>query len=240
MPGREDLARQLGRRELQDGTLAGAVDAFGRVRASSPEDDEALIVLALGALAAHQPELFRELAATPNRRLHPADVAVSEGKINEAVKEYYETEAQVPNNPYLMFKIGRIAVLRRSSQIATIEMDKLESQGVEPQRSFLRAYIAADGGDRAGAEASLNEALANAAWADSPMFHAAEIHAILRNAPRTLAAIEESVARQEPMMHAIATNPLFGYLRNEPRFRDAVGRLLEHQREIGASLAAQS
>ncbi len=241
MPGREDLARQLGRRELAEGTLAGAVEAFARVSAEKPGDDEAARVLALAALASHQNERFQHWASSvDDPRIHPADVQVTEGAVNQAVKKYYETEKQVSDNPYLSFKIGRIAVLRRSPQIAQIEIDKLNAQGVEPQRSFLRAYIAADEGNRAEAEAALAEALENASWADSPSFHAAEVRAILRDAPRTLSAIEQSVERREPMMHAITTNPLFGYLVNESRFREATRKLLEYQRNIGASLAEHS
>ena len=238
MPAREDLARQLGKRELAEGTLAGAVEAFARVSAENPDDDEAARVLALAALASHQNERFQHFASSvDDPRIHPADVQVTEGAVNQAVKKYYETEKQISDNPYLSFKIGRIAVLRRSPQIAQIEMDKLNTQGVEPQRSFLRAYIAADAGDRAEAESALAEALEHAIWADSPSFHAAEVMAILRDAPRTLAAIEQSVERREPMMHAITTNPLFGYLVNEPRFRASSRKLLEYQRNIGASLA---
>lgn len=241
MPERTDLARDLGRRELQEGTLAGAVEAFGRVRAAEPGDEEVLRVFSLAALAAHQPELFNRFSGQiDDPRLHSADVEVSEGKINEGVKKYYETEAGVSDNPYLSFKIGRIAVLRRSPQIAQIEMDKLESSGVEPQRSLLRAYMAADEGNRAAAEASLQEALKNATWADSPAFHAAEVYAILRDAPKTIEVIERAVDRREPMMHAIATNPLFRYLTGEPRFREAVRQLLQHQRAVTIQLQKSS
>ncbi|MBW3670465.1 MAG: hypothetical protein KY432_02200 [Acidobacteria bacterium] len=238
MPGRTDLARELGKRELEEGTLIGGVEAFARVRTEDPEDEEATRILALAALAAHQPERFQQIAATSrDPRLHPADVQVTEGEINEAVRKYYETQAQAPDNPYLSFKVGRIAVLRRSPQIAQIEIERLESQGAEPQRSFLRALIAADEGRTSDAEEALTDALDGSEWSDSPWFHAAEVHAILQNASRTLAAIERSVERREPMMHAVATNPLFGYLKNEPRFREAVRQVLLHQRAIGASLA---
>ena len=237
MPARTDLARDLGQRELEEGTLAGAVEAFGRVHAEEPGDEEALETFAFAALAAHQPELFTTFTRRiDDPRFHPADVEVTEGKINEGVKKYYETEAESPDNRYLSFKIGRIAVLRRSPQIAQIEMDKLESSGLEPQRSFLRAYMAADDGNRSDAEAALREALENASWSDSPWFHAAEVYAILRDAEKTVEAIEKSVERQEPMMHAIATNPLFRYLTGEARFREAVRQLLQHQRAIGERL----
>lgn len=238
MPARRDLARELGKRELEEGTLVGAVEAFARVRTEDPEDEEAARILALAALAAHEPERFQQIASTSSDpRLHPADVQVTEGGIHEAVKRYYETQAQAPDNPYLSFKVGRIAVLRRSPQIAQIEIDRLDSQAAEPQRSFLRAYIAADEGRAPDAEEALIEALDRSQWSDSPSFHVAEVHAILRNAQSTLAAIERSVERREPMMHAIATNPLFGYLTNEPRFREAVRQILLHQRAVGASLA---
>lgn len=241
LPERTDLARDLGRRELSDGTLDGALEGYARVRAEEPQDDEALRVFALAALASHQPEVFRGFAtASRDPRIHPADVEVSEGKINEAVKQYYETETEVPDNPYLSFKIGRIAVLRRSAQIAKIEMDKLESSGVEPQRSFLQAYMAAEEGDRSSALAALEEGLEHAEWDDSASFHTAELYAILRDAGKALAAIERSVERREPMMHAISTNPLFGYLTNEPRFREAVRTLVERQRDIAVSLREHS
>lgn len=238
MPARQDLARELGRRELEEGILVGAVEAFARVKTENPEDEEATRILALAALAAHQPERFEKLAEeSRDPRLHPADVQVTEGGINEAVKRYYESQAQDADNPHLSFKVGRIAVLRRSSQIAQIEIDRLTSQGAEPQRSFLRAYIAADEGNKSDAEEALAAALDRSEWPDSPSFHAAEVHAILRDAPRALAAIERSVERREPMMHAVATNPLFGYLTGEPRFREAVRQILQHQSAIGASLA---
>lgn len=239
-PGRLDLARDLGRRELAAGTLAGAIEAYGRIIAADPGDDEAQRVHALAALASHQPELFRRAAAeSADPRIHPADIEVAEGKIDTAVRKYYETEMVEKDNPWLAFKIGRIAVLRRSAQIAELEMERLIALGAEPQTSLLRAYMAAEAGDAATAGSALGDALKEAGWSDSPWFHAAEVYAILRDSDKALQAIERSVDRREPMMHAVTTNPLFGYLANETRFREAVGSLLVHQNNIREALGRQ-
>jgi hypothetical protein len=231
------LARDLGQRELERGALSPALRAFARVRSSEDADGEVGGIFGLAALAAHQRALFERLVEeTESPRLHPADFAVSEGRIDDGVKEYYASQPDEPENHFLSFKIGRIAVLRRSPQIAALELERLEKAGAEPMASLMRSYVAADRQDRVAAERELGPVIESPRWEDSVWFHAAEIYALLRNERRALAALERSVERGEPMMQAIPRNPLFRYLFNEPRFREIVRRLAERQREIADTL----
>jgi hypothetical protein len=237
LPEDAELARDLGQRELERGSLPQALRAFARVRSSEGADGEVGGIFGLAALAAHQRALFLRLVEeTESPRLHPADFAVSEGRIDDGVKEYYASQPDEPDNHFLSFKIGRIAVLRRSPQIAALELEKLEKAGAEPMASLMRAYVAADRQDRAAAERELRPVIESPRWEDSVSFHAAEIYALLRDERRALAALERSVERGEPMMQAIPRNPLFRYLFNEPRFREIVRRLGERQREIAETL----
>jgi tetratricopeptide (TPR) repeat protein len=237
LPEDVDLARALGRGELERGSLAEALSAFARVRSREADDGESTGIFGLAALAAHRQELFSSFVEEGHSpRLHSGDFAVSEGRIDEGVREYYVTQPDEPENHYLSFKIGRIAVLRRSPQIAALELEKLEAAGAEPMASLMRAYVAADRGERSTAERELGPVIESPRWEDSVWFHAAEIYALLRDERRALSALERSVERGEPMMQAIPRNPLFRYLFNEPRFREAVRRLLERQREIAETL----
>jgi tetratricopeptide (TPR) repeat protein len=237
LPEDVNLARALGRRELERGSLAEALSAFARVRSGEADDGESTGIFGLAALAAHRQELFSSFVEEGHSpRLHSADFAVSEGRIDEGVREYYATQPDQPENHFLSFKIGRIAVLRRSPQIAALELEKLEAAGAEPMASLMRAYVAADRRDRATAERELGPVIESPRWEDSVWFHAAEIYALLRDERRALSALERSVERGEPMMQAIPRNPLFRYLFNDPRFREIVRRLLDRQREIAETL----
>lgn len=242
-PSNLEAARSIARAALSTGELQRALGAYGAILRKAPGDAEALNVRAQYALASGDPALFanalKTLATIPQRAvvIHEPDSLVFAGKIESAINKYYDIEVQQPDNPALALKIGRISVLRRSLAIAELELKKLEQLDPIYGLSLLRAYVLAEKQDRAGALQALAEAEKAAQPVDNYWTNAAEVHAILADNSRVIAALEKAAARKEPTGGYILNNPIFRYLANDARFEKVAPQFRAQQEEIRTALA---
>jgi hypothetical protein len=242
-PANIDAARRVARAGLFAGELQPALGAYGAILRKSPNDAEALNVVAQYSLASGDAALFAsalgKLKAIPQRAvvMHEPDSFVHAGRIESAINKYYDIEVQQPDNPALALKIGRVSVLRRSISIAELEMKKLEQLDPMYGLPLLRAYIAAEKQDRAGAMKALAEAATAAQVTDTHWTNVAEVHAILADTGGVIEALEKAAARREPTGGYVLANPLFRYLENEARFANVQAQLRAQPAEIRAALA---
>ncbi len=242
-PANLDAQRTLARLSLADGDLLPAFAAYGAILRKSSTDIEALTNVARYAASVGDGDRFGKavarLRSLPQNivTVHAPDLLVASGKMESAVDPYYEIEANVPDNPALSLKIGRIAVLRRSLPIAELELKKLEQSDRDYGYHLLKAYIAASQGSKPVAEEELDQAAAASVAGDDFWTSAAEVYVITGDAPRVIDALEKAVARKEPTSEYILTNPLFGYLRSEAKFQALRSALSAQQNDIRSALA---
>jgi tetratricopeptide (TPR) repeat protein len=220
-----------------------ALDHFIAVLRERPEDIDALRAIGTYALAANDGVVFEkamnrlsDLGGT--QELHPPDLLLVAGRIDQAATRLFELQDEDANNPALSLKIGRVAVMRRMMTISDIELGKLRETDPSFGYPLLNAYILAERQDRAGAAVELQRALGSARWFDLPHTHAAEVHALLGNSRGVIEALERAVANGEPSGSYILKNPLFSYLGNDPRFRRLRPKIESQIAEIGAALTS--
>jgi tetratricopeptide (TPR) repeat protein len=170
--------------------------------------------------------------------VHEPDLLAASGRIETAVQRYYTAEESAPDNPALALKIGRLAALRHSLEIAEIERKKLAHSDPLYGQHMLAAYIAAEQQNRALALKELDTALSAAVPGDDAWTCAAEVHAILSDTSGVIGALEKAAKRKEPTAAYVLAHPLFRYLENEPRFQALKTTLTQQQTEIRAALAA--
>ena len=242
-PSNVTAARRLARASLMEGNLADSFAAYDAIQQRDRNDAEALNVFARYAVAAGDDEKFRA-ALTRLRKLPPAqpashepDLLAAAGKLDAAGDKYYDVEANVPRNPALSLKIGRIAVLRHAMPIADIELQKLQELDPNYGYHILKAYIAAQSRVKADADAELKLARAASTPGDDYWTSGAEIAALLADEKTVFTALETAAARKEPTASYVLSHPLFGYLRNDPRFEKLRATLQTEQDEIRAALA---
>jgi hypothetical protein len=168
---------------------------------------------------------------------HEPDLLAASGRIDAAIQRYYAIEEQMPNNPALALKIGRLAVLRHSLPIAEIELKKLSDS--DPLYGFhmLRAYIAAETQKRDDVEKELQTALSASMPGDAAWTCAAEVYAILADTGSVIASLQKAAQRKEPSASYVLSNPLFRYLENDPRFQEIRDSFAAQQNEARAALA---
>jgi Protein kinase domain len=239
-PANADAARTIARAGLRSGDLGAGLGGYATVLRKMPNDVEALN--AIGRYACAVPDQAK-VAAIAHRgspqftAVHAPDLLLAAGRIDDAVGKFYELERQVPNNAALSLKIGRIAVLRHSPEIAEIELKKL--QEADPLYSYhlLKAYLAAAGNAKAEAASELRAAQTASIAGDDYWTCAAEVAAISGDAKGTLDALERAAARKEPTASYILSSPLFRFLASEPRFAKVREALTSEQNEIRAALA---
>ena len=206
-----------------------------------PNDIEALNALGRYACAVRDEAKVGAIAgrvSAPFAAVHKPDLLLAAGRIDEAAGKFYELERQVPNNAALSLKIGRIAVLRHSTEMAELELKKL--QDADPLYSYhlLKAYIAAAKKARGEAAGELKAAQSASIAGDDFWTSAAEVAAISGGDTNAiLDALERAAARKEPTASYILSNPLFRYVANEPRFGKVREALTAEQNEIKAALA---
>jgi hypothetical protein len=236
-------ARHLARASLMEGKIGESFAAYDAILQRDRNDAEALNTLAKYAVGAGDDDKFRA-ALVRLRKLPPAqpqshepDLLAAAGKIDAAGDKYYDVEVNVPRNAALALKIGRIAVLRHAMPIADIELQKL--QELDPNYGFhiLKAYIAAQSRDKAGAEAELKLARAASTPGDDYWTSVAEIAALLADEKTVFTALETAAARKEPTASYILSHPLFRYLQSDPRFEKVRATLQAEQEEVRVALA---
>jgi hypothetical protein len=169
--------------------------------------------------------------------VHAPDILVATGRMEAAIDNYYDIEVDVPNNPALSLKIGKISVLRRSLPIADLELKKLEQSDPQYGYHLLKAYIAATKNVRDDAERELELAAGASQPGDDFWTSAAEVYAILGSNADVLSALDKAAGRKEPTSTYIMTNPLFRYLRSDEQFQSISASLSSQQNEIRSALA---
>jgi tetratricopeptide (TPR) repeat protein len=244
-PGNIDAARLVARTSLSTGDLASAFNGYAAILRNVPNDTEALNAVGKYAVAVSDlPKLtlvLRRLATAPSAaEVHEPDALLAAGRIDAAVEKYYEVEERVPNNAALSLKIGRIAVLRHSIPIAEIEVKKLQESDPLYGMHLLKAYLAAQAGNKTDAAAELKQA-ANASTAGDDYWTAvAEVEAIAGNTPGILDALERAAIRKEPTASYVLNDPLFTFLESDARYQKVKATLLATQNEIRTALAGVS
>lgn len=241
-PNHAGIVRALADLEFRTGNPAGGVAATRALLAKFPDDKDGLLAIARNAISVGDKETFAKAAArlasagvTPPP-VHDADLTIAAGRIDAAIGRYYDIEIEQPQNPALALKIGRIAVLRRSVEIAELELAKLEKLDPDYGYPLLKAYIEAQNGKAAEANALLAQAIRNARWMDDPYTAAAEIHAILGENAQVLESLARAVGASEPTLNYIVANPLFSYIASEPAFVELKGRIDAARAEVQAEL----
>jgi Flp pilus assembly protein TadD len=163
---------------------------------------------------------------------------LSAGRIDDAVQNYYTVEEKVQNNPALALKIGKLAVLRHSTSIAQIELTKLQQSDPNYGLHILKAYIAAQLGNKIDAQNELNAALAASKPGDDYFTSVAEIAVINGDTTGTLDALQKAFARKEPTTSYVLANPLFDFLRSDPNYQQLREHMLAEQNEFRTALAS--
>src|SRR5207244_13296650 len=123
-------------------------------------DPEALNTIGRYAVAANDTAKVNAVIARlgASSAVHAPDLLLAAGRLEAAVEQYYEVERKMPNNAALALKIGRLAVLRHSKDIAHNELKKLEQLHDDYGAHLLKAYLAAEAGARADADAEMKAA----------------------------------------------------------------------------------
>lgn len=236
-------ARSVARSTLAAGDLQQSFAAYDLILRREPRDAEALNVIGRYAASAGDLPKFNatlaRLKAIPviQASVHEPDYLAETGRLDAAIQRYYVVEEAVPNNAALALKIGRLAVLRHSLEIAEIERKKLMVSDPLYGLHMLNAYIAAENRQREPALQELELALAASEPGDESWTSAAEVHAILNDTPGVLAALEKAVQRKEPSAGYVPASPLFRYLENDAKFRDVRERFSAQQSEAKTALA---
>ena len=239
-PSNADAARTIARAGLRSGDLGAAISGYATVLHKAPADVEALN--AIGRYACAVPDAAKVGAVAgrvsgPFAAVHGPDLLLATGQIDTAVAKFYEIERQTPANAALSLKIGRIAVLRHSTEIAEIELKKLQEGDPLYSYHVLKAYIAAASNAKAEAANELKVAQTASIAGDDYWTCAAEVAALSGDPKGTLDALERAAARKEPTASYILASPLFRFLANEPRFAKVRESLTAEQNEIRAALA---
>lgn len=240
-PANLDAARKVARASLIVGDLQQAFAVYQLVLEREPRDAEALNLIArysaaIGDAARFNAALARLQNVPPAQvEAHAPDLLAVKGRLSAAVDHYYDVP--VRTSPALALKIGRLAVLRRSVDLAQDELKKLETSDPLYGYHLLKAYIAAEKRDRAEAVKELEIALSAARPGDESWTSAAEVYAILNDTPAVLAALERAAKRKEPTAAYVLANELFDYLHSDARFAALRARLTLQQSEIESALA---
>lgn len=236
------LRRQLFAWLREEGDVATAVRYA--VPLASTEDPDILLFLGRQALSAGDAAAFQRMvgrlqsAMGAKAPLHTADLIAAQGRFGVAVQQYYTAEPNEPENADLALKIGRIGVLRHSLPVAELELEKLQRLDPRYGAPLLRAFIAAEKRDPAGARAALQQARAGATPDDDFHTASAEVHAMLSDHGNVLASIRSAVDAREPAFAYILANPLFSYLTAESSFAPLRGEMERVQAQVRTELAS--
>jgi len=240
-PTNLDASRRVARASLATGDLPSAFTSYAAVLQHDRSDVDALNTIGHYALAAGDNDRFtaalKRLGSSDAGAVHAPDALVASGRIDTAADKYYEEEQRMPRNPSLALKIGRVAVLRHSTEIADVELKKLEQSDPNYGAHILKAYLAAQSGNKAAAASELRAAEPASRPGDDYWTSVADIAAMNGDARGVNDALDRAVARKEPTASYVLANPLFGFLQSDARFLKIRQKLAEQQNEIRAALA---
>ena len=142
-----------------------------------------------------------------------------------------------PNNAALSLRIGRLAVLRHTPDVAKLELDKLQKADPNYGYHLLQAYIAAGQNGRGEAEAQLKQALKGSHAGDDYWTSAAEVYAMMGDAKNVVASLESAENRREPTISYVLADPLFSFLASDAKYQAVRSAMTARQDEIRAALA---
>jgi tetratricopeptide (TPR) repeat protein len=242
-PNNLDAARKVARASLIVGDLQQAFALYQLVLDREPKDAEALNLVARYAASIGDTQRFNATLArlknVPAMHVaaHGPDLLAAAGRLSVAVDKYYDIEPEVRTGAALSLKIGRLAVLRHSVPLAEDELKKLAQSDPLYGHHLLKAYIAAEGRNRAEAVQSLEMALKAAVPGDDSWTAAAEVYAVLNDTDGVLASLEKAARRKEPTAAYVLANPLFKYLENDERFAAVRDDFTAQQAEVRTALA---
>lgn len=242
-PDNLDAQRTVAHAALAAGNIHDALVAYDGILKREPQNAEAVNVLGRYAFAAGDVQHFniflgRAKSVPPSQvAFHEPDLLLADGKIEAAIEKYYDVEVNVPNNPALSLKIGRISVLRHSLPIADIEVKKLEQTDPNYGAHLLKAYVAAHSNARAAAESELKAALAGSRPGDDYWTSAAEVYAMFADNKAVIDALDKASQRKEPTISYVLVDPLFRYLDSDARFQAVRTKLAADQAEMRNALA---
>jgi hypothetical protein len=240
-PTNMDASRRVARASLAAGDLASTFTAYAAVLQHDRSDADALNTIGHYALAAGDNDRFtaamKRLGTSDAGAVHSPDALVASGRIDNAAEKYYDDEQRMPRNPSLALKIGRIAVLRHSTEMADLELKKLEQSDPNYGAHILRAYLAAQSGNKTASASELKAAEPASKPGDDYWTSVAEVAAMNGDARGVNDALERAAARKEPTASYVLANPLFGFLQSDARFLKIRQKLAVQQNEIRAALA---
>ncbi|HEY2322424.1 MAG TPA: protein kinase [Thermoanaerobaculia bacterium] len=242
-PGNADAARRVARGSLAGGDVPSALTAYGAILKHSADDAEALNAIGKYAYSANDARHFDAAVKRLNRvslgdsAIHEPDLLLAAGKYEDAAQKYYDIEVNTPNNVALALKIGRIAVLRHTPDVAKIELDKLQKTDPNYGYHLLQAYIAAGQNARGEAETQLKEARKGERPGDDYWTSTAEVYAMMGDAKNVVTALESAADRREPTISYVLADPLFSFLASDAKYQAIRTTLTSRQDEIRAALA---
>ncbi|HEX3580581.1 MAG TPA: protein kinase, partial [Thermoanaerobaculia bacterium] len=242
-PSNVDAARRVARGSLAGGDVPSALTAYGAILKHASGDAEALNVIGKYAYSANDAPHFAAAVKALDRvslgdsAIHAPDLLLAEGKYEDAVQKYYDIEVNTPNNPSLALKIGRIAVLRHTPDIAKLELDKLQRTDPNYGYHLLQAYVAAGQNARGEAEAQLKDALKGEHPGDDYWTSAAEVYAMMGDAKNVIASLQRAGDRHEPTISYILADPLFSFLASDAKYQAVRSELTDRQNQLRAALA---
>lgn len=245
-PTNLNAARTVAQTSLSTGDLQTAFGAYDTILKTNNADLEALTNVARYAASIGDQTRFTNalgrLKSVPANLIavHLPDSMVARGRMGAAVDPYYDLEQQEPNNPWLSLKIGRLAVLRQSTDMADLELKKLQQSDPNYAYHLLKAYLAAQQKSRDELEEELKSAAAASTPGDDFWTSAAETYAMLGDTQAVMTALSKASARKEPTAYYILTNPLFRYLLNDPIFQGIKDALTAQDEEIRTALSQVS
>lgn len=239
-----DIRRRLARWKVEGGAPVEAVALLGEVVALAPADRGALEELARYALSAGDQPVFEKLAArieatapADTSRIHRPDIFALAGSYDRAAPLYYDIEAKEKSNAALAFKIGRIAALRDSYEIAGLELDKLRRLSPQYGAPLLEAYIAARKELVPETEKALARAQQGAAWNDDFYTYSAEIYGMLSMRAKVIESLEKAISRGEACATFVLLRPPYFYLGYDQRSGRVKSELEAQKFALRAELA---
>ena len=245
-PSNVDAARNVARLTLAAGDVQSSFSAYNAILKRDAQDVEALTIFGRYAASVGDEARFKAVLGRLKNvpplfvPLHDPDLAVAAGGMQAAIDRYYDIESNIPNNPALSLKIGRISVLRQSLPIAELELKRLQQSDPTYGYHLLKAYMAAHDKSRPEVEAELKLAGEASTPGDDYWTSAAEVYSLLGETTTVLAALQKAAARKEPTTSYILSNPLFGYLRSDAAFQQIRTELARQRDEVRAAFAQTS
>ena len=241
-PENVDASLKVARGTMKEGDVATSLERYASVLHYDASDAEAINTIGRFAAGVADDQKFNAALAKAARlgdkaAIHAPDLLVASGKIDAAIDQYYDLEVKTPNNPALALKIGRIAVLRRTAQIADLELGKLQKSDPDYGFHILKAYMAAGANSKADAENELKAALAASKPGDDYYTSSAEVYAMLADNKNVIASLQKAADRKEPTMTYVLNDPLFAYLGTDAKFLAVRTAVAAKQDEIRAALA---